>query len=143
VLTTKYLEEADQLADRIVLIDKGMVAASGTADSLKAQVGGDRLDLRFEDETGLARAADLFGGVGALSDRDGLVLGLPSNGSAAHLHLVLDDLRAAGIPVDRVSSHRPTLDDVFVTLTQAHRPDGSATTEAQAITPLRAEGTLR
>jgi ABC-2 type transport system ATP-binding protein len=143
VLTTQYLEEADRLADQITLIDKGKVAASGTADSLKAQVGGERLDLRFKDRTGLARAADLFGGIGSLSDGDDLVLGLPSDGSAAHLHLLLDDLRAVGIPVDRVSSHRPTLDDVFMTLTQAHRPDGRATTEAHAITLLRAEGRLR
>lgn len=143
VLTTQYLEEADRLADQIVLIDNGKVAASGTADSLKAQVGGNRLDLRFKDEDGLARAADMFGGIGALSDRDALVLGLPSDGSAAHLHLVLDDLRAAGIRLDEVSSHRPTLDDVFMTLTQAHRPDGGATPEAYADDPLHAEGTLR
>ncbi|MBC6467933.1 ATP-binding cassette domain-containing protein [Actinomadura alba] len=150
VLTTQYLEEADRLADRIMLIDGGKVAASGTADSLKAQVGGDRLDLGFDDDADLARAAGLYGGIGALADRHRLVLGIPSDGSAAHLHLVLDDLRAAGIPVARVTSHRPTLDDVFMTLTQAHRPDGRATTaahatttDADAITPLHAEGTLK
>jgi ABC-2 type transport system ATP-binding protein len=142
VLTTQYLEEADRLADRIVLIAGGKVAASGTADSLKAQVGGDRLVLRFEDETGLARAAELYGGVGALPDRDRLALGIPSDGSAGHLHLVLDDLRAAGVPVARVSSHRPTLDDVFMTLTRPHHPGGAAPAAAHEITPVPAEGTL-
>jgi ABC-2 type transport system ATP-binding protein len=118
VLTTQYLEEADRLADRIVLIDRGTVVAAGTADTLKAQVGGDRLDLRFDTAADLVRAGALFDG---LSDPDQLTLSLPSDGGAAHLHRVLDDLRAAGIPVARVSSHRPTLDDVFMTLT-ADRP---------------------
>jgi ABC-2 type transport system ATP-binding protein len=119
VLTTQYLEEADRLADRIVLIAEGKVAASGTADALKAQVGGDRLDVWFADRHALDRATALLGGVGALPDPERLVLGVPSDGSAAHLHRVLDELRAAGVPVARVSSHRPTLDDVFLTLTAA------------------------
>jgi ABC-2 type transport system ATP-binding protein len=121
VLTTQYLEEADRLADRIVLIDRGRVAASGTADDLKAQVGGERLDLRFTDPVELARAAELLGGRGAVADPERLVLGVASDGGAEHLHRVLDDLRAAGVTVARVTSHRPTLDDVFLTLTAAPR----------------------
>ncbi|MET0233988.1 MAG: ATP-binding cassette domain-containing protein [Kibdelosporangium sp.] len=118
VLTTQYLEEADRLADWIVLIDKGHVAASGTADSLKAQTGGERLDLTFDDETSMVRAFDLLGGT---ADRERRVLGIPSDGGAAHVHQVLNALDRAGIPVARVSSHRPTLDDVFMNLT-ANRP---------------------
>ncbi len=119
VLTTQYLEEADRLADRIVLIAGGTVAASGTADVLKSQVGGDRLEIWFDGPDALARATQVLGSVGALPDLERLVLGVPSDGSAAHLHRVLDELRAAGVPVARVSSHRPTLDDVFLTLTTA------------------------
>jgi ABC-2 type transport system ATP-binding protein len=119
VLTTQYLEEADRIADRIVLLDRGRIAASGTADSLKAQVGGERLDLTFDRADDLASATDLLGG---LPDRDRLRLGLPSDGSAAHLHRVLDELRSAGVPPTRVSSHRPTLDDVFLTLTDDRVP---------------------
>jgi ABC-2 type transport system ATP-binding protein len=112
LLTTQYLEEADRLADRIVLIDQGRITASGTADALKTQIGGERIELYFADPADALKAAGLVGGVA-----DGLVLNLPSDGSAAHLHAVLDDLRARGPQPGRVSSHRPTLDDVFLTLT--------------------------
>ncbi len=117
VLTTQYLEEADRLADRIVLLDRGRIVADGTADALKQEVGGDRLDLRFGSAEELASAAARFGAE-AVTKPDQLLLQLPSDGSAKQLHLVLDDLRDAGIGVARVSSHRPTLDDVFLTLTE-------------------------
>jgi ABC-2 type transport system ATP-binding protein len=112
LLTTQYLEEADRLADRVVLLDKGRITASGTADLLKAQVGGERLDLFFDDETDSTKAAGVVGGL-----VDGCALRLPSDGTARHLHRVLDQLRDAGLHPGRVSSHRPTLDDVFLTLT--------------------------
>ncbi|HET6293421.1 MAG TPA: ATP-binding cassette domain-containing protein [Kribbella sp.] len=112
LLTTQYLEEADRLADRIVLLDQGRITASGTADALKTQIGGERIELYFADPADALKAAGLVGGLA-----DGLVLNLPSDGSAAHLHAVLDDLRARGPQPDRVASHRPTLDDVFLTLT--------------------------
>jgi ABC-2 type transport system ATP-binding protein len=115
VLTTQYLEEADRLADRIVLIHNGRVAASGTPDSLKAQVGGERLDLSFDDDRDLARAADLLGGI---TDNERRLLGIQSDGSAGHLHKVLTMLHTGKIHVARVSSHRPTLDDVFMTITE-------------------------
>jgi ABC-2 type transport system ATP-binding protein len=112
LLTTQYLDEADRLADRIVLLDDGRVTASGTADSLKAQVGGERIELYFDDEFTAAKATDLLGGL-----TDGRLVNLPSDGSAGHLLHVLDLLRDQNLPPARVSSHRPTLDDVFLTLT--------------------------
>jgi ABC-2 type transport system ATP-binding protein len=117
VLTTQYLEEADRLADQIVLLDGGRVAAAGTPDELKARIGGERLELRFACTTDRERAVALLAAAGATTHADDARVGLPTDGSAAHLRRVLDELAAAGIPVDRVASARPTLDDVFLALT--------------------------
>ncbi|MEV6281534.1 ATP-binding cassette domain-containing protein [Kribbella sp. NPDC051770] len=112
LLTTQYLEEADRLADRIVLLDRGRITAAGTADALKSQVGGERIELYFTDPVDAQKTAQALNGLA-----DGVLVNLPSDGTAAHLHAVLDDLRAQGLQPTRVSSHRPTLDDVFLTLT--------------------------
>jgi ABC-2 type transport system ATP-binding protein len=112
VLTTQYLEEADHLADRIVLLDRGRIVATGTADALKSKVGGERIELRFRTDLELLKATGVLDGA---ADQD--VLSIPSDGTAAHLHHVLDVLRDNGLQPERVSSHRPTLDDVFLALT--------------------------
>ena len=116
VLTTQYLEEADRLADRVVLIDGGRVTAEGTPEALKARVGGERLVLRLADPADLRPALGTLTGAAA-SPTDPAVLELASDGSAEHLRLVLDGLHQAGIPLTSVAAHRPTLDDVFLTLT--------------------------
>ncbi|GAA1603705.1 daunorubicin resistance protein DrrA family ABC transporter ATP-binding protein [Kribbella hippodromi] len=112
LLTTQYLEEADRLADRVVLLNQGRIVASGTADALKTQIGGERIELRFAEEAQVLKAIGVLDGVA-----DQLVLNVPSDGTAAHLHYVLDVLRDNGLEPERVSSHRPTLDDVFLALT--------------------------
>jgi ABC-2 type transport system ATP-binding protein len=122
VLTTQYLEEADRLADRIVLLDRGRVAAEGTADALKARVGGERLVLRFDDVAAQRCAAHRLARAGGTAD-GALTVVLPSDGGADHVRRVLDDLAAAGIPVARVATTRPTLDDVFLALTGARPAD--------------------
>ncbi|MEV4315916.1 ATP-binding cassette domain-containing protein [Actinocrispum sp. NPDC049592] len=119
LLTTQYLEEADRLADQIVLIDNGQVAARGTADALKAQVGGHRLDLTFDSTGALTQAMDLLGGLS-----DATVLSVPSDGSAEHLRQVLNTLYTNGIHVVSASSHRPTLDDVFLSITETTARQG-------------------
>jgi ABC-2 type transport system ATP-binding protein len=119
VLTTQYLEEADRLADRVVLVDAGRVVAEGTPEQLKARVGGERLELEFAEPGALVVAAEALRTMGA-APGTATRLTLPSDGTAAHLHAVLDALAAAGARAEKVSATRPTLDDVFLALTGRH-----------------------
>lgn len=120
LLTTQYLEEADQLADRIAVIDGGCVIASGTPDDLKARVGGARLEVTVANETDLESTARLlrpYGDGGAHVDRERRRVVVPVADGAGVLVAVVRELDAAGIRVDDLGLHRPTLDDVFLALT--------------------------
>ena len=120
LLTTQYLEEADLLADNIVVIDNGKVIAEGTADDLKSQVGGERLEITVGDEAHVGAAVELLGplAAGELTVEEGRrSLVVPVSGGAAVLADALRRLDAAGVRVDDVGLRRPTLDDVFLTLT--------------------------
>jgi len=120
LLTTQNLEEADLLANNIVVIDHGKVIAEGTADQLKAQVGGERLEITVADRAQLATARDLLEplGVGKASlDAHRRSLLMPVGGGAAVLTDALRLLDAAGIVLEDVGLRRPTLDDVFLSIT--------------------------
>ena len=140
LLTTQYLEEADLLADNIVVIDHGRLLAEGSADELKAQVGGERLLITVADATQLGRAAELLaplavGPVVREEERRGLLV--PVTGGAARLADALRLLDGEGIVLDDVGLRRPTLDDVFLTLTgrptaEADQTDDATTKEASA-----------
>ncbi|MFJ4528393.1 ATP-binding cassette domain-containing protein [Streptomyces nigrescens] len=123
-LTTQYLEEADQLADRIAVLDQGKLVAEGTADELKRRIPGGHICLRFQDASALASAAALFDSTA--HDSEALTLHVPGDGSVPALRAVLDTLDRASIRAEELTVHTPDLDDVFLTLTGRDRSASEA-----------------
>jgi ABC-2 type transport system ATP-binding protein len=114
-LTTQYLEEADELADRIALLDHGTLVAEGTPDQLKRRIPGGHVRLQFAYPDGLEAAASTLGET--VRDDQALTLQVPSDGSVKSLRALLGRLENASIEVSELSIHTPDLDDVFLTLT--------------------------
>ena len=123
-LTTQYLEEADQLADRIAVLDQGRLIAQGTPQELKRQVPGSHVLLRFADVLELDAAARVL--AGAARDDEDLILRVPSDGGLKSLRALLGQLDEHSIDPEDFSVHTPDLDDVFLALT------GRANTEEVA-----------
>jgi ABC-2 type transport system ATP-binding protein len=124
LLTTQYLDEADQLADRIAVLDQGRIVAEGTPAELKSRIPGGHIRLHFAHPDLLCSAAELL--PGAAPDKDQLVLQVPADGTVDSLRGLLDELHEARIGVERLSIHTPDLDDVFLAVTGTHvdgRPD--------------------
>jgi ABC-2 type transport system ATP-binding protein len=121
-LTTHYLEEADQLADRVAVLDRGRLIADGTPAELKRMIPGGSIRIEFADAHALGAAASTFGA--AIRDDDALTLQIPSDGRADSLHGVLDRLREESLEAERVSVHAPDLDDVFLALTGSREGEG-------------------
>jgi ABC-2 type transport system ATP-binding protein len=130
LLTTQYLEEADELADRIAVVDAGRVIAEGTSDELKTLVGGDRIELAVAKEADLTRAAEVarrhLAGELAVDPAQRRISG-PSRDGTSQLAGLVRDLDATSIQIVDLQLHRPSLDDVFLTLTghQAEREDAA------------------
>ena len=116
LLTTQYLEEADRLADRIAVLDGGVIVAEGTPEELKRLVPGGHIRLEFSDPAELDKAARTFDRA-ASRDDEGLVLEIPGDGGMRSLRSVLDRLDAGSIDVAALSVQTPDLDDVFLSLT--------------------------
>jgi ABC-2 type transport system ATP-binding protein len=127
LLTTQYLDEADRLADRIAVIDRGQVIAEGSSDELKDQVGGERLDITLESkddaEKAIAALAPIGGEPPAMSDG---LLRMPVTERKGAIAEAVRRLNDVGVGIDDIAMSRPTLDDVFLTLT------GHAAEEAEA-----------
>lgn len=124
-LTTQYLDEADELADKIAVLDGGKIVAEGSADELKRRVPGAHIRLEFADARGLESAAQTLG---EMARRDnGLSLQVPTDGTVKSLKSVLDRLEDESVEVGGLTVHTPDLDDVFFALT------GHPTTEKEAV----------
>jgi ABC-2 type transport system ATP-binding protein len=126
LLTTQYLEEADRLADRIAVIDRGNMIAHGTPEALKQRVGGDVLEVRTTRAADLDRVASLLDGLGgarATSDVHEQRVTLPTTGRVDALFAAARRIEDAGIAVADIGIRRPSLDDVFLTLTSPATPD--------------------
>ena len=124
LLTTQYLEEADELADSIAVVDHGSVIARGTADELKAKVGGERIEVVVHDADDVDRAQELLTAALGVADPDATTVDqhsrritVPAPGGSSSLVDVIRTLDAAGIRIADIGLRRPTLDDVFLTLT--------------------------
>jgi ABC-2 type transport system ATP-binding protein len=131
-LTTQYLEEADQLADRIAVLNDGTIAAQGTAEELKRLIPGGHVRLRFADPAAYRSAAGALREVtlphgalrrGGAPNDEALALQIPSDGTQRELRSIIDWLDAAGIEADELTVHTPDLDDVFFALTGSNQPN--------------------
>ncbi|HUQ78668.1 MAG TPA: ATP-binding cassette domain-containing protein [Patescibacteria group bacterium] len=120
LLTTQYLEEADELANGIVVIDHGRIIARGTSDELKSQVGGERIEVVVHDGSRIDEARGILTAIGVgegTVDEHTRKVTVPAQGGAKRIAIVIRDLDEAGIAIDDIALRRPTLDDVFLALT--------------------------
>ncbi len=143
LLTTQYLEEADELADTIAVVDHGRIIARGTSDELKSQVGGERIEVVVHRREDIARAREVLGGSTdgeTTVDEHTRRLTVPAHGGAQRLVQVLRDLDEASIDIDDIGLRRPTLDDVFLALTGRSAEEVRADEEAAANQPAAGSG---
>jgi daunorubicin resistance ABC transporter ATP-binding subunit len=134
LLTTQYLEEADRLANRVAVIERGRLIAAGTPDELKQRIGGDVLEVRATRPTDLERLVNLLSGLGAgqpVADVRAQSVTLPTSERVQTLLAAARRIEESGIQVSDLGVRRPSLDDVFLTLTAAHAD------------PIRSEARLR
>jgi len=117
LLTTQYLEEADLLADNIIVIDGGKVIAEGTANELKSKVGSDRLEVVVAKRGNFQKACEAMNDATLRTDEERRTLSIATKGGVKKLKEVIQKLEDANVAIETVSLQRPTLDDVFLTLT--------------------------
>ncbi|MFJ4924692.1 ATP-binding cassette domain-containing protein [Streptomyces sp. NPDC088736] len=143
LLTTQYLEEADHLAHDICVVDQGRVIARGTADELKARTGGERVEVVVHERAHMTTAADVLRGFGkgeSTVEEHTRKLTVPVTGGAKLLAEVIRELDSRGIEIDDIGLRRPTLDDVFLSLTGHVAEVKEEEEEAQEEAPADAKG---
>jgi ABC-2 type transport system ATP-binding protein len=128
-LTTQYLDEADKLADRVAILDRGRLVAEGSAQELKQRIPGGRIDLQFADTEAQLVAGDALGM--PVTDHGSPSLQIPTDGNVATLRRVLRDLDEAGVDVVDLAIHTPDLDDVFLALTGRDADAAESRTEEE------------
>ncbi|MFE7774045.1 ATP-binding cassette domain-containing protein [Streptomyces sp. NPDC057445] len=140
LLTTQYLEEADHLADDICVVDQGKVIARGTSDQLKARTGGERVEVVVHQRDQISPARSVLAGFGkgevTVEDHT-RKLTVPVTGGAKLLAEVIRDLDSRGVEIDDIGLRRPTLDDVFLSLTGHHAEQGAENGEVPAARPAK------
>jgi ABC-2 type transport system ATP-binding protein len=125
-LTTQYLDEADELADRIAVLDRGRIVAHGTADELKRRIPGGHVQLEFASREALELAANVIEAAGE-EDAERLILRVPHDGRVSSLRELLTELDEARVEIEQLSIHSPDLDDVFFAVTgRAPTEEGAA-----------------
>jgi len=117
LLTTQYLEEADQLADRIAVMDDGKIIAEGTSEELKNRVGKERLELVFNNAIEFNQASEVLRGDSVQSDKFKRSVSVATSGDVEEVRRILELLAKNKIKIETLSLHKPTLDDVFINLT--------------------------
>src|SRR5262249_10871844 len=132
-LTTQYLDEADQLADRVTVLDHGRIVAEGTPAELKRRIPGGHIQLQFAEPDALRAAVSMI--PNATPDDDQLILQVPGDGSIASLRRVLDELDDARITVAQLSIHTPDLDAVFFPAPGHAAIDPTTRQEKEALQP--------
>lgn len=142
-LTTHYLDEADELSDRIIIIDNGRIVAADTSDNLKEHVSGDLVDLQVDDHAQVAVAAQKLSAVAESVDSDGRHVRGRVRRAGRVMPGLLRELDASGVALESIEVIRPTLDDVFLTMTGRSLRDAESATEHPAVTELENEGVIR
>lgn len=128
LLTTQYLDEADKLAQKIAVLDKGKIIVEGSSNELKSKVGSERIEVVIKSKSDFQKSLKLINAEGRRQDEEERIISVPTEGSVGEIKKFLDIFYSAGIEIETMSVHKPTLDDVFLHFT-GHGAGGESVTQ--------------